>query len=273
MLKQRLLTAAILIPVVIWITISLPPLAFLVFAALVVVMGAWEWAWLTGIAQYSARALFAAIIAIMIVLSQLFASASATEVFLSVALLWWVWASWDLLRCADVSAMRWLSQLWLRVFSGALVLLAGWLAMVQLHAMAEIGPIWVLFLFALIWSVDSAAYFVGRRFGKHRLAPLVSPGKTWEGFWGGLLGAVLISLLGLIYIPAVRELWMGFIVLCVITAVFSVMGDLFESAAKRRAQVKDSGQILPGHGGILDRIDSLLAAAPVFMLGLTWLQR
>jgi phosphatidate cytidylyltransferase len=148
---------------------------------------------------------------------------------------------------------------------GVLILSSVFLAMIQLHQTPAIGSGLVMFLFVLIWVADSGAYFAGRAFGKHKLSPHVSPGKTWEGAFGALLGAVVCG------VVLHRFEWfelsvMQLVFVCVATAWVSIGGDLFESVMKRQADVKDSGNLFPGHGGVLDRIDSLLAAAPVFLM-------
>ncbi len=143
-----------------------------------------------------------------------------------------------------------------------------WIALVRLHAVPSRGPLLVLALLVLVWLADSAAYFAGRAFGRHRLAPVVSPGKTVEGLAGAVAGAAVFGAvlggLGVVEGGGVTVT----VALCVVVAVLSVAGDLFESFAKRAAGLKDSGRLLPGHGGVLDRIDSLIAAAPVFVLGM-----
>ena len=134
------------------------------------------------------------------------------------------------------------------------------------------SPWWLMYLFGLVWGADSGAYFAGRAFGKHKLAPNVSPAKTLEGLAGGvLLTGVYALLVGTLALDLSVLGLLGFLLLSVLTVAASVQGDLLESMLKRRAGVKDSGTLLPGHGGVLDRIDSLLAAAPVFALGYWWL--
>ncbi|MDZ7736438.1 MAG: phosphatidate cytidylyltransferase [Gammaproteobacteria bacterium] len=135
------------------------------------------------------------------------------------------------------------------------------------------GEYWVLFLFVLIWCADSAAYFAGRSWGRHKLAAMVSPGKTLEGLGGALAAALVLVLVAAFAAPLVDRdgLVIGLAVLALVTVLMSVLGDLAESLFKRLAGVKDSGSILPGHGGILDRIDSLTAAVPTFVAGLWWL--
>ena len=134
-------------------------------------------------------------------------------------------------------------------------------------------PELLLFLFVLVWVADSAAYFAGKKFGQNKLAEQLSPGKTREGVYGALVGTFMLSLVGIWIWRADLQFSLAiyFVILCVLSAIISVVGDLFESLLKRNAGKKDSGKLIPGHGGVLDRIDSLLAAAPGFMLGLYWL--
>jgi phosphatidate cytidylyltransferase len=140
--------------------------------------------------------------------------------------------------------------------------------MVQIHALDGIGPALLLFLMVLIWVVDSAAYFSGKRWGRVKLAPFISPGKTREGLYGALVGMVIFSLVLWYWGGMGRVGWFAILLLCMTTGLFSVVGDLFESLLKRQRGVKDSGHLLPGHGGVLDRIDSLTAASPIFLFGL-----
>ena len=135
----------------------------------------------------------------------------------------------------------------------------------------ERNPIMLMFLLALIWVADIAAYFIGKRFGKNKLVPELSPGKSHEGLWAALAASLTLAILGAYLFELDKKVWIYFGCLCLLTALISVVGDLYESLLKRKAGVKDSGRILPGHGGILDRIDSLTAAAPGFVLGLYWM--
>lgn len=126
-----------------------------------------------------------------------------------------------------------------------------------------------MYLFLLVWGADSGAYFVGRKFGRKKLAPSVSPNKSVEGLYGGVsVAAIIIVVVAWIYLDLTLIQYLLFIILSVVTVLGSVLGDLFESMIKRRAGIKDSGRVLPGHGGVLDRIDSLLAAAPIFAAGM-----
>jgi phosphatidate cytidylyltransferase len=146
--------------------------------------------------------------------------------------------------------------------AGLVVLVPAWLALSQLHAH---NPLFMLFLLLLVVAADVGAYFAGRRFGRHKLAPRVSPGKTWEGVGGGVVGATIVAIIGALWL---HMPFLLFIALCVVVVFASIVGDLTESLFKRHAGLKDSGNLLPGHGGVLDRVDSITAAAPVFLVGL-----
>ena len=139
----------------------------------------------------------------------------------------------------------------------------------RLHGSDDHGASYFLYVFFIVWAADVGAYFSGKRFGRHKLAPLVSPGKTIEGMLGGLLCVSALAALAAWWFGySGREAWV-FVALSLLAALFSVFGDLFESLLKRQANIKDSSSLLPGHGGVLDRIDSVLAAAPVFLFGIT----
>ena len=161
----------------------------------------------------------------------------------------------------------------LRLCLGLPVLLPAWLSLVALHGRGHAGPELVLYLLVLVWGVDTAAYFAGRRWGRRKLCPHVSPGKTWAGLYGALLcGLILGAVFGLGAGLVFPEMLL-FTLLTLVTVLASVIGDLLESLLKRSAAVKDSGTLLPGHGGVLDRVDSLTAAAPVFVAGLMLMER
>ena len=162
-----------------------------------------------------------------------------------------------------------------RVFKsllGILLLVSAWAALLRLHARPETGPKLVLFLMILIWVADSGAYFAGRKWGTSKLAPAVSPGKTWEGVYGALIACTLFAVASALLLHTTGARITAFVAVCIVTILFSIVGDLQESLLKRQVGIKDSGRLIPGHGGILDRIDSLIAAGPVFLLGLEWMK-
>lgn len=157
------------------------------------------------------------------------------------------------------------------LLKGAALLAFPFLALVALHADADFGPPYVLYLLSLVWVADSAAFFGGRRWGAHRLAPEISPGKTWEGVFVALGAAAVWAVAGAAWLDLRGAAIFYFFILSIVVVAFSIVGDLNESLEKRAAHVKDSGHLLPGHGGVLDRIDSTTAAAPIFTLGVWWM--
>ena len=266
MLKTRGVTALVLLVAFLAALFWLPPTAWAAFAGLLVVPAAWEWAKLIKL-QPSACGLY--VLAVAAICAALFGFAPSgrlqSAVYLGASLFWavvvplWLWRSW-------LPRARWLGAL-----TGLLVLVPTWLALVELH---KLGPLLLLLLMSVAWISDSAAYFAGRRFGRHKLAPSVSPGKTWEGVGGAVLAVSLYAALWgfawQAYFPqAFKSMRFGafgmLLFLWLLTAI-GIYGDLFESALKRQAGVKDSGTLLPGHGGMMDRIDALTSVLPVAAL-------
>jgi len=268
-LRARVLTAGLLAPLVMLGVLLLPTLWLALLMALFVAMAAWEWSALAGFAGRRARASYVALSLGCLLLLWWFAATELDRFILAIAALWWLVL---LVRLALIERIDQAPPLeWPLLPLGLLVLVAPWLALVQLHRLPGEGPLVALCLLMMIWIADIAAYFGGRRFGRTKLSVLLSPGKTREGVYAGVVaavlwGAVVSVLLGLTTIETLLLLLM-----CSLTAVMSVVGDLFESLLKRRRGIKDAGSLLPGHGGMLDRIDSLTAAAPIFALGYIWL--
>jgi phosphatidate cytidylyltransferase len=262
MLKQRVITGMMLAALVIAAILLFPPLWFQLFIAACIGLGAWEWSALAGLRSPIGRATFAALLlASMFVLAHI--EADVRDLLLQASTPWW------LLALALVCIYPRGTAAWHRsavlLPLGFLVLLPGWLALVALRGL-DAHVFYILLLIGLIVAADSGAYFAGRAFGKHKLAVRVSPNKTWEGFAGGQLATCVVLWITLL----VREVellpaqWVLVTLGTLILASASVVGDLFESMVKRQAGVKDSGTLLPGHGGVLDRIDSLTAALPVY---------
>ena len=267
-LRQRVLTGLVLLPVTVAAILWLPTPAFAVTVAAVVLAGGWEWSRLSGWTAGPARALYTlALAGALAVATLLLRWAPGQPALLGLGLLWWLVAAGLVVRFEHAgSPLAWPRGL--RALAGGLVLVPAWGALVALHAREASGPAWVLFLAVTIWVADSGAFFVGRRWGRRRLAPRVSPGKSWEGVAGGMLVAVLAAALTATLAGVSSDRLPGLLLLVLATVAASVLGDLTESLFKRAAGVKDSGSLLPGHGGVLDRIDSLTAAAPLFALGL-----
>lgn len=274
MLKSRLITAFILIPIVIAALFLLPPLGFEIVILVISMLAAWEWGQFSGFASRSQRIWLALLCGLLLAFMLITLPAYQHLVQLPqvsgalwLALGWWI-AALLLVLFYPGSAALWRTSKPLRLIFGLLTIVPffwGMLALRQYHYEADhfAGAWWLLYVMLLVWGADSGAYMFGKLFGKHKLAPKVSPGKTWEGFIGGLVTSALLSWLFSAFAPL--EISLGTLLVCSIAAALaSVLGDLTESMFKREAGIKDSGNLIPGHGGILDRIDSLTAAVPVF---------
>lgn len=272
MSRTRILTGLVLAPAAVAGLLWLPTEWLALVAAVLLLAGLWEWTRLTGLSDAMPRLGYITANALMIAAlawaagPHLFALKAAA--LLGVA--WWVLALAWLWRFEFGQADRGRFRI-LKLLAGSLAAVPAWAALVWLHQLPEHGPRWALFAVMLVWAADTGAYFVGVRMGKHKMAPRISPNKSWEGFCGGLAGASLVAVF------AVKLLGLGWddlpvlVFLTIVAAMMSVAGDLFESLLKRHSGHKDSGRLIPGHGGMLDRLDSLLAALPVFMVGKLWL--
>ena len=272
MLKQRVITALILAAIFLAALFGLPAGYFSFFIGAVLLIGAWEWAALSGFTAVWQRIAYSFFLLLLLVAASLYfgfeGEASpdlndpAIRDLLVIGCAWWALALL-LVQGYPSSSVLWGHKV-LRLLMGVLVLIPTWVALVYVRQQAN-GAWLVLLLMLIVALADSGGYFAGRRFGKHKLAQAVSPGKTWEGFLGGLLANCVLALI-LSQVLEVRLLLM--LVLIIPTSLISVLGDLLESMVKRHAGAKDSGSILPGHGGILDRVDGITAGAPVFALAL-----
>ena len=269
MLKQRILTAVILAPLLIWAILALPAGYFSLLIGAVFLLAAWEWSALSGLSKPLARLSYLLLLLILMVLMSGVISKNTMLIalLLVVTVACWIAVLLWLYRQEKVGEKLHLATS-TRLALGLIVLLMPYTGLVGLGIEFEQGRHLILFLMLLIWCADIAAYFVGRAFGKHKLAPHISPGKSWEGVFGALLFTLLLALVGSHVLGYGDSAYLYLTVLSMIVVVFSIAGDLFESMIKRQAGVKDSGQLLPGHGGMLDRIDSLTAAAPVFAAGM-----
>jgi phosphatidate cytidylyltransferase len=285
MTRTRVLTALLIAPLAIAAVLLLPSPWMVALTAIVFLAALWEWFRLAGIDDTLSRGLL--LLANLLMMAAL------------------VWASPGdsggalvLFKLASVIGVIWwlLAMLWLKhpqfatshdtrarmakLAAGTLSVVPAWCALALIHAGDGVphalpwvprGHPWLLLALMVVWAADTGAYFAGRRFGKRKLAPVISPNKTVEGMAGGVLAGVLVAvLLAPLAGATVAQLPLVALV-ALLAAVFSVFGDLFESLLKRQAGVKDSGALLPGHGGILDRIDGVLAALPVFAVGKIWL--
>jgi phosphatidate cytidylyltransferase len=272
MLSTRILTAIVAVVAVLAALFALPPRIFALVLMLAMAAAAHEWSELARFTR-SAGVAFVAIVVALCALLVLWPAAgfargwpaSVVTMACGLATLFWLFV-----------ATPWVVRRWptrstpVLAVAGVVVLVGAFVALVELQARS---PWLVLAAMAIVWIADTAAYFSGRAFGRRKLAPAVSPGKTWEGVYGALAAVALYALAlvplahragyaGPLEVPAAAA-WLAF---AVAVAALSVVGDLFESWLKRNAGVKDSGTVLPGHGGVLDRIDALLAAMPPLAL-------
>ncbi len=258
MLRTRVITAVVALLIVGVVLFVLPELVTELVIGLLILAGAWEWTGLIGLGAAATRVLYVALIGALCALLYVLLPATGA-LTLIVGFVWWLAAFlWTFFFPTPIPApARWVC--------GALVLAPLYIALVMLY---RFGPGYLLVALAIVWAADAGAYFVGKRFGRVKLAPSISPGKTWEGVVGGLLVVALLSLVAAQWTDVKVAVVMPF---CLAVAALSVVGDLTVSMFKRTAGIKDSGALFPGHGGVLDRVDSIAAAAPLFALGLGWL--
>lgn len=273
--KIRVITALVMAPVAIAAILLLPTPWLAAAAALVFLIGLWEWFRLAEIDDTLQRTLLLSVNLVLMVLL-VWASAGSPDLvpLRLVSLLgvvWWLLALLWLQRFEFASD----HQTWARGFklgAGTLAVLPAWCALCLIHASQPNGQRWLFVALAIVWAADSGAYFAGRRFGGRlfggrKLAPRISPNKTLEGLLGGVIAGVLVALAGTFFAGAGLSELPFVLIVAVFTVLGSVVGDLFESLLKRHVGAKDSGDIIPGHGGVLDRIDGVLAALPIFALG------
>jgi phosphatidate cytidylyltransferase len=272
-LKQRIITALILAPIVVGGLFFLPPLGFAIFTGVLLTLGAWEWANLSGASGAVMRVVYALAIATILGLSIVFSIADYVMPILWLVTAWWLFSLFLIIQYPSATAL-WRPPA-VRLLMGLPVLVGAWLGLNYLRTgdfslgRLDNNLLLILFGFCVVWIADIGAYFAGRAWGKRKLAPRVSPGKSWAGVYGGLVAALSLGLIVAWLAQCTLAETLALLVVSGITALISVLGDLYESMLKRFRGVKDSSQLLPGHGGILDRVDSLTAALPVFALQLT----
>lgn len=301
MLKTRFITASILLPLVLLAIVYLPPFYFSFFLAASLMMGAWEWSGLVGFSFLWLRVIYVISIFLGLLLFGFlltmaypfnageiqvaapavnmsaagFSSVMQIEqmiwVVVLVGFLTWLWLFAGILSYQKNGKGFGFAHPIARSVVGFIVLVTTWVAMMTLRVHPGFGSAWLIFVLLLIMGVDVGAYFSGRHFGKRALASRVSPKKTWAGFVGGILSSLLIAMLGGSFFHLTPLSYFLFLIVAVITALFSVVGDLGVSLLKRISGIKDTGRIIPGHGGVLDRLDSIAAATVVFVLLALWL--
>ena len=258
MLKIRIVTAIIALVILGAVLFVLPPAVASLVIAFLVLAGAWEWSGFFGLSATTGRYLYVVLIGGLMAIV-VFVFPDRFELVLQIACVWWLIAFvWTFLFPTPIPvAVRWIA--------GVLVLVPLFVALLFLYS---VSPEILLFALLIVWVADIGAYFAGKQFGRVKLAPSISPGKTWEGVFGGLVMVVILTAIWTHYSDMKLTVMLPF---CLAVGALSVVGDLTVSMFKRTAGVKDSGKLFPGHGGVLDRVDSVSAAAPLFSLGLSWL--
>lgn len=259
MLKQRFITAIIALAILAIVLFVVPPVVARFVIAAVIIAGAWEWGGFLFADRQAGRLVYLVFTVALMALTWFNIGDPAwLDNLFRIALVWWLVALvWLLFFPTPIpSAITWIC--------GALVLVPAWAALDYLYMQS---PALLVFALLIVWFADIGAYFVGKGFGRVKLAPAISPGKTWEGVLGGLTAVTVLAAAGSAVFEADVSVLVPF---CLAVTMLSIVGDLTVSMFKRAAGVKDSGSLFPGHGGVLDRIDSVSAAAPLFALALAW---
>ena len=256
MLRTRIITAVVALAIFAAVLFVVPAKYTEAIIALLVLAGAWEWSGFLGLRSVAGRAAYGVLIAALMAV-MVFVAPQYSEQLLQIACVWWFIAFiWTFFFPTPIPVViRWIC--------GTLVLVPVFVALLTLY---RLSPQYLLFALAIVWAADVGAYFSGKMFGRVKLAPNISPGKTWEGVFGGLVLVSVLTVAWAIYADMKIVVLLPF---CLAVAALSIVGDLTVSMFKRTAGVKDSGKLFPGHGGVLDRIDSVAAAAPLFALGLS----
>jgi phosphatidate cytidylyltransferase len=260
-LRTRILTALGLALVCIGSFLYGGPQIARLLLSVIVLLGALEWSNFIGAGQRVTRIAYVLLVAALCYFGQDLSSAQF-RLMLEASLVWWclvlLWLARGSTRVHGLAA----------ALAGVFVLVPTWLVLLRIDTYWPRGAQWTLFILTLAFGCDTGAFFAGHRFGRVKLAPSISPGKTWEGVFGGIGLSALLAIAGGLWF---YQPLMVFVPLCLAAAAFSIVGDLFESLLKRSTGLKDSGRLFPGHGGVLDRIDSVTAATPIIALGLLWL--
>jgi len=270
--RTRIAAALVMAPLAIAAVLWLPSRFLAALVAAVMMVGLWEWSALAGLTGRPARAAYLLGNALLMA-ALAWATGHGMVTLMLVSLLgvvWWLLAILWLARF-DFAARDTAGARVLKLFAGSACALPAWAALCLTHASEPRGPLWALFALMIVWVADTGAYFAGSRWGKRKLAPRISPGKSWEGLVGGLLASLLLAWAAMPLLHLGADGLPRLLLLAGVTTVVSVAGDLFESMMKRHAGAKDSSHLIPGHGGVLDRIDSLMAALPVFVVMKGWL--
>ncbi|WP_266169394.1 phosphatidate cytidylyltransferase [Dyella subtropica] len=266
MLLQRTLTALLLAPLAILLILWPPTWLFAAAIAAAFLAALWEWTRLAGLKDDRVRGALLLAAAILFALLWRARDTALWPMLIGVGVAWWaIVCLW--LRHFAFGAAPTRENLLIKLGAGAFVIIPTWVAAMTIHRSEPHGHWWTVLALVIVWAADIGAYFSGRLFGKRKLAPTISPGKTWAGVYGAFVVGALVAGVGgwLLGVQGIQLV--GLLLLSMVTVVASIIGDLLESLMKRHAAVKDSGSLFPGHGGLMDRLDSVFAAIPVFAAG------
>ncbi len=265
MLWQRVITALVLVPPVLFGLIYGETLWVAMVTGIIIAVGAKEWSSLAKLNKPYQYLSYITFVILCLLGTYLIHEQQLAMLVIYTGAGWWLMASGLIIKAEQSGHLPEINRP-VKIIVGILTLVPSWLGLVVMHGGAlAVDRFMLIFLFILIWSADIFGYFCGKKWGKNKIAPLVSPGKTWQGAAGAMVGCALISICFSINKQFQLSESIIFLLICLVTVIVSIIGDLMESLLKRHANVKDSGTLLPGHGGVLDRIDSFTAASPVFL--------
>ncbi len=265
-IRQRVITALLITPCAIALILLTPTVALATIIAGLCLVASWEWTRLSGMRSRPLRAVLMVFCALLMIVLWLTKGSLFWWGTIAVGAAWWfIAALW--LKNYSFAAAPTHENTAIKLVAGLVTVYPAWVALMQMHDQQRDYHTWALYSLLLIWGADTFAYVSGRRWGKRKLAPNISPGKTTAGVWGALIGSAIVAGVGgwLLNVRGIQLV--AIVVLALISVLFSVVGDLFESVIKRHANVKDSGAMFPGHGGVFDRLDGVFAALPIFALG------
>jgi phosphatidate cytidylyltransferase len=264
--RQRVITALLITPFAIALILLTPTIALAVIIAFLCFVASWEWTRLAGMRSRPLRAVLMVFCGLLMIALWLSRGSLFWWGTIAVGVVWWFIAIlW--LKNYSFGASPTRENTAIKLVAGLVTVYPAWVALMQMHSQQTQFHTWALYALLLIWGADTFAYLSGRRWGKRKLAPHISPGKTTAGVWGALVGSAIVAAIGGWWLNVRGIQLVALVVLALISVLFSVVGDLFESVIKRHANVKDSGAMFPGHGGVFDRLDGVFAALPIFALG------
>lgn len=265
-MKQRIITALIVAPLGVLLFLFAPPMVFSAIIGVLCLIALWEWSRLSGMRSRPIRAVLIALCGALMVLLWFSYGSPFWLTTIGVGVAWWfVAVAW--LRNYTFAAAPKPENTLIKLVAGICAVIPAWVAVTDLRLHQTEYHMWALYSIVLIWGADTFAYFSGKRFGRHKLAPNISPGKTIEGVYGALICSGVVAAIGGYWLGVRGGLLFALVCVALMSVLFSVVGDLFESVIKRQANVKDSGAMFPGHGGVFDRLDGAFAGIPIFVLG------